>query len=120
MSGRGRGDRGQIRLFTPQFIDGCAFSLRRGYGLAGGGRKRRLSSNPANGLAATRDSRIAFSRMSFGTPPGIRDSGSQRAKTVGTAPSVAGSCQGHFFGFAFFTADFFARFFALLPRSRTL
>ena len=31
-----------------------------------------------------------------------------------------GSRQGHFFGFAFFTADFFAPFFALLPRSRTL
>jgi hypothetical protein len=26
----------------------------------------------------------------------------------------------HFFGFAFFTADFLAPFFALLPRSRTL
>jgi hypothetical protein len=31
-----------------------------------------------------------------------------------------GSRQGHFFGFAFFTADFLAPFFALLPRSRTL
>ncbi len=30
------------------------------------------------------------------------------------------SRQGHFFGFAFFTADFLAPFFALLPRSRTL
>jgi hypothetical protein len=27
---------------------------------------------------------------------------------------------GHFFGFAFFTANFLSPFFALLPRSRTL
>jgi hypothetical protein len=31
-----------------------------------------------------------------------------------------GGRQGHFFGFAFFTAELLAPFFALLPRSRTL
>jgi len=31
-----------------------------------------------------------------------------------------GSREDHFFGFTFFTADFVAPFFALLPRSQTL
>lgn len=42
-------------------------------------------------------------------------------KAVATAARPRGvALRGHFFGFAFFTADFLAPFFALLPRSRTL
>ena len=38
---------------------------------------------------------------------------------VGIVLAAEGSRAGHFRGFVFFTADFLAPFFALLPRSRT-
>jgi hypothetical protein len=41
-------------------------------------------------------------------------------KALSCSLFAEGGRQGHFFGFAFFTADFLAPFFALLPRSRTL
>ena len=42
-------------------------------------------------------------------------------KAVASAARPRGvALRGHFFGFAFFTADFLAPFFARLPRSRTL